>query len=145
MDDESTTFRTKPSFQFFYFLPVLLAAAVAVDLILAPDRSKALVLLLVAVLAVVSVPLGLARVAFEGDRLTVQAPLRKPRTVDRRQIVEVEESARLWHRLIVRFHPVDAQGRIDRQAETFLSLPPVEEQAALADRLRGGQSTGNTV
>ena len=51
--------------------------------------------------------------------------------------MDVEESSRLWRRLIVRYHPVDAQGRIDRTVEDFLSLPPVEEQSALEAWLRG--------
>jgi len=135
---EPTTFRIKPSYQFFYSLPVLLALAQIVDIILAPSRSKGLVLVLILIVALLTVPLAWTKVRFERDRVTLQAPLRKPRSVELRQLVQLEESSRRWHSLILRYHPIDEQGRMDRSTEAFLSLPPLEDQLALEERLREG-------
>ena len=133
---EPTTFRIKPSYQFFYSLPVLLALAQIVDIILAPNRTKGLVLVLILIVALLSVPLAWTKVVLDRDRLIVQAPLRKPRSVELRQLVQLEESSRRWHSLILRYHPIDEQGRMDRNTEAFLSLPPLEDQVALEERLR---------
>ena len=133
---EPTTFRIKPSYQFFYSLPVLLALAQVVDIILAPNRTKGLVLFLILIVALLSVPLAWTKVVFDRDRLIVQTPLRKPRSVELRQLVQFEQSSRRWHSLILRYHPIDEQGRMDRSSEAFLSLPPLEDQLALEERLR---------
>ena len=136
--NEPTTFRTKPSYQFFYSLPVLLALALVIDIIFAPDRNKGLVLVIVLIVALLTVPLAWTKVMLDRDRLTVQSPLRKPRAVDLRQLVQMEESSRLWHSLILRYHPVDKQGRMDRNSEAFLHLPPLEDQPAFEERLSAG-------
>ena len=133
---EPTSFRTKPSYQFFYSLPVLLALAQSINIMIAPDRNKGLVLFLILIVALLSVPLAWAKVVLDGDRLIVQTPLRKPRSVELRQLVQMEESSRRWHSLILRYHPVDEHGRMDRSTEAFLSLPPLEDQVALEERLR---------
>ena len=133
---EPTTFRTKPSYQFFYSLPVLLALAQIVDIILAPNRTKGLVLVLILIVALLSVPLAWTKVVLDRNRLIVQTPLRKPRSVELRQLVQLEESSRRWHSLILRYHPTDEQDRMDRSSEAFLSLPPLEDQLALEERLR---------
>ena len=133
---DPTTFRIKPSYQFFYSLPVLLALAQIVDIILAPNRTKGLVLFLILIVALLSVPLAWTKVVLDRDRLIVQTPLRKPRSVELRQLVQFEQSSRRWHSLILRYHPIDEQGRMDRNSEAFLSLPPLEDQLALEERLR---------
>ena len=133
-----TTCRTKPSYQFFYSLPVLLALAQIVDIILAPSRTKGLGLVLILIVALLTVPLAWTKVTLDRDRLTLQTPLRKPRSVELRQLVQMEESSRMWHSLILRYHPLDKQGRMDRSTEAFLTLPPLEDQLALEERLRGG-------
>ena len=81
-------------------------------------------------------PLAWTKVVFDRDRLIVQTPLRKPRSVELRQLVQLEESSRRWHSLILRYHPIDEQGRMDRSTEAFLSLPPLEDQLALEEWLR---------
>ena len=138
---DPTTFRIKPSYQFFYSLPVLLALAQTVDIILAPNRTKGLVLFLILIAALLSVPLAWTKVVLDRDRLIVQTPLRKPRSVELRQLVQFEQSSRRWHSLILRYHPIDEQGRMDRSSEAFLSLPPLEDQLALEERLRKGAAS----
>lgn len=138
---DPTTFRIKPSYQFFYSLPVLLALAQTVDIILAPNRTKGLVLFLILIVALLSVPLAWTKVMLDRDRLIVQTPLRKPRSVELRQLVQFEQSSRRWHSLILRYHPIDEQGRMDRSSEAFLSLPPLEDQLALEERLRKGAAS----
>ena len=133
---DPTTFRIKPSYQFFYSLPVLLALAQIVDIILSPGRSKGLVLVMILIVALLTVPLACTKVVLDRDRLILQTPLRKPRSVELRQLVQLEESSRMWHSLILRYNPLDKQGRMDRSTEAFLSLPPLEDQLALEERLR---------
>lgn len=136
MAGDSKTFRAKPGYQFFYSLPVLVALALLVDLVMAPEGVKVLALVLVLVAASVTVPLGWARVVLDREHLSLLAPLRKPRTMERRQLVSFEESSRLWRSLIVRYHPIDRSGGIDRGSEAFLNLPPLDDQPALEAWLR---------
>jgi hypothetical protein len=136
MAGDLRTFRAKPGYQFFYSLPVLLALALLVDIVLAPEGAKVLVFVLVLVAAAVTAPLGWARVVLDHEQLSLQAPLRKPRTLERRQLVSFEESSRLWRSLILRYHPIDGDGGIDRDMEAFLSLPPLDDQPALEAWLR---------
>jgi hypothetical protein len=141
MAGDLRTFRAKPGYQFFYSLPMLLALALLVDIVLAPEGTKVLALVLVLVAAAVTVPLGWARVVLEHEQLSLQAPLRKPRALERQQLVSFEESSRLWRSLILRYHPIDRSGGIDRGSEAFLSLPPLDDQPALEAWLRDAAQT----
>jgi hypothetical protein len=130
------TFRVQPGFQFFYTLPVLLAAAVLVDALLAPAADKWLLLLLTLVIAAISVPRGWSKVAVKDGRLALYSPLRQPRTVDLRGLVGLEISPRLGRALVLRYCPVDEQGRPDPASEAVLGLPPLQDQTVLEERLQ---------
>ncbi len=129
-------FRVQPGFQFFYTLPVLLAAAVLVDALLAPAADKWLLLLLTLVIAAISVPRGWSKVAVKDGRLALYSPLRRPRTVDLRGLVGLEISPRLGRALVLRYCPVDEQGRPDLASEAVLGLPPLQDQTVLEERLQ---------
>lgn len=130
------TFHVKPGFQFFYTLPVLLALAILVDALSAPAREKWPFLLLVLGLAAISVPRGWSTVTLEDDRLTLHTPLRRPRTVDLRQLLAVETSPRAGAALVLRYQSESPPGQPDDTGEAVLGLPPLQNQAALVERLR---------
>ncbi|MFZ2362778.1 MAG: hypothetical protein WA040_25795 [Anaerolineae bacterium] len=137
------TFRVKPGFQFFYTLPLLLALAILVDALSAPAPDKWLFLLLVLALAAISVPRGWSRVTLTDDRLTLHTPLRRPRTVDLRRLLAVETSARVGAALLLRYRADDQQDRPDSASEAALGLPPLENQATLAEHLRNYYGTAH--
>lgn len=128
-------FQTSRGFQFLYLLPILLAAALVVDLILDGRSSNWPLIVGALVLAAVTVPRALARVDLQDDLLSLNMPLRAPKQVHLRQVVGLERSGRMGRSLILRYHPMDEQGRIDIASEQFLGLPPLEMQADLEAQL----------
>lgn len=132
---EALHLRTSRSFQFLYLLPILLAVALAVDLVLNDRSSNWLFVIGALLLALVTVPRALARVELENELLSVSMPLRAPKQVHLRQLVGFERSGRMGRALILRYHPMDEQGRLDIANEDFLGLPPLEQQADLEARL----------
>lgn len=132
--------QTSRSFQFLYLLPILLAAALAVDLLLNGRTANGAPLILALLLAVYSVPRALARVDLDDQTLSLHRPLKKPQQIARRQLVSFERSGRMGRALILRYHPMDADGRIDSAVEQFLGLPPLEQQYDLEARLQAALS-----
>lgn len=135
-------FRVQPGFQFFYTLPLLLAAAVLVDALLAPAADKWLLLLLVLAIAAISLPRGWSKVTLADGRLALHSPLRRPRTVDLRGLVGLEASPRLGRALVLRYRPVDEHGRPDPAGEAVLGLPPLQDQSLLEERLQAAIDEG---
>lgn len=143
--DERLELRVRPSFQFFYSLPLLLAVAILVDALLAPAADKWLFLLLVLALGAVSLPRGWSKVTLEGHRLTVHAPLRRPRQLDLRRLATVDASPRLGQALLLRYHPDDPQGQPDLTREAVLALPPLQDQYLLEARVQAILDSSDTV
>ncbi len=148
MNDPATgdlqTFRVQPGFQFFYTLPVLLAAAVLVDALLTPAADKWLLLALTLAIAAISLPRGWSKVTLADGRLSLHTPLRRPRVVDLRGLVGLEASPRLGRALVLRYHPVDAHGRPEPAGEAVLGLPPLQDQTMLEERLQAAIDEGAT-
>ncbi|MEI2693334.1 MAG: hypothetical protein V9H69_27890 [Anaerolineae bacterium] len=134
--EEPLELRVRPSFQFFYSLPLLLAAAILVDALLAPAADKWLFLLLVLALSAVSLPRGWSKVTLEGHRLTLHAPLRRPRPIDLRRLTAIESSPRLGQALLLRYHPDNEQDQPSPAGEAVLALPPLQDQYLLEERIQ---------
>lgn len=128
-------FQTSRSFQFLYLLPLLLAAALIVDLILNGRSSNWPLIVGAFVLAAVTVPRALASVDLQEGLLSLNMPLRAPKQVHLRQLVGFERSGRMGRSLILRYHPLNEQGLVDVASELFLGLPPLEMQADLEAQL----------
>ena len=128
-------FQTSRSFQFLYLLPILLAAALIVDLILNGRSSNWPLIIGALCWPSVTVPRALAHVDLQDGLLSLNMPLRAPKQVHLRQVVGFERSGRMGRSLILRYHPMDEQGRIDIASEQFLGLPPLEMQADLEAQL----------
>ena len=136
MDDETTTFRPRPLYQALYTLPIPLALLILLDLLRTPAVEKWVVLTVIALAAAIAMPRGWARVRLEKDRLTLDMPLHQPRTVYLRQLIAVETSRRRWDTIILRYHPMDEQGRLDIANQEVLALVPLDQQYLLEERLR---------
>ena len=134
-DQEPLSFQTSRSFQFLYLLPILLSAALAVDLVLNARTSDWPPVALTLLLAVYTVPRALARVDLDDKALSLHMPLKKPQQIALRQLVSFERSSRMGRALILRYHPMD-DGLIDSANELFLGLPPLEQQYELEERLQ---------
>lgn len=130
------TFRTSRGFQMLYSAPVLLIALLAADLFRLWSPTTLFLIGLTVAVAAVSLPRGWARVILDESKLTLQMPLRKPRTVHLRQLVRVERTQRPGHALVLRYRPMDERGRLDIANEEFLGLPPLEMQDRLEARLQ---------
>ena len=140
-DQEPLSFQTSRSFQFLYLLPILLAAALAVDLLLNARTSDWPPVILALLLAVYTVPRALARVDLDDQAFSLHMPLKKPRQVALRQLISFERSGRMGRALILRYHPMHDDGRIDIEEELFLGLPPLEQQYDLEERLQAAMSS----
>lgn len=134
--DPSIVFRPRPGFRILYLAPLLLMILFVIDALWRPNRESWLILGITAVVAILAVPRALARVTLEDDRLTQSIPLQRPKTIHLRQLISYENTGRRWNALILRYHPMDEQGRLDIANQEFLGLVPLDEQYLLEDRLR---------
>ncbi|MEZ4767793.1 MAG: hypothetical protein R2844_05135 [Caldilineales bacterium] len=134
-DTDPLRFQTSRTFQFLYLLPILLAGALLVDLVVGGGASSWPLIIGALLLALFTVPRALARVDLEDGVLSLRMPLRKPQQVALRQLVSYERSGRIGRALILRYHPVDDAGRVNTADEMFLGLPPLEQQMDLEERL----------
>ncbi|MFZ2488059.1 MAG: hypothetical protein WAZ19_08030 [Anaerolineae bacterium] len=129
------TFRVQPGFQFFYSLPVLLTVAALGDLWLNPGPGKGWLVLFMLFLAAITLPRGWSKVTLRDHLLTVQMRPYGTRQVDLRGLTGLETSSHIGHALVLRYHPLDAAGQLDRTREAFLGLPPLQDQNELAETL----------
>jgi hypothetical protein len=136
MSPDSQAFSTSLPFKLLYSVPVLLAVLFLYDFWRSSRPDALLFLGICLVLALVTVPRGWAQVVLTEDRLTLQMPLRRLRTVRLRQLAAVERSQRLGHALILFYHPVDERGRLDIANQEILGLVPLDRQDQLESQLR---------
>lgn len=130
------TFRPRPLFQAFYSAPLVLVVVFVYELLKAPTREAAVMLAAMIGVGLLTLPRAWARVTLAGDRLTLQVPFRRPRTVYLRQLIAVESTGRHWNTLILRYHPMNEQGQLDIASQEFLALVPLDRQSILEERLR---------
>lgn len=71
------------------------------------------------------------RVVLDERGLTFQAPLRRPRRVEFRQLISVSESGRLLIAPILLYHPQQATGLVDLELVQSLTLPALTQQDQL--------------
>lgn len=134
-DPAPVRFQTSRGFQFFYLLPLLLAAAALTDALINRRPANWPIVVGALLLAVITVPRALARVELDGDLLRLYQPLRAPKQVALRQLCGVERSRRMGHTLLLRYYPLNQRGQIDLAEECFLGLPPLEQQVDLETHL----------
>ena len=132
----STTFRPPPLYQALFTLPVLLVALLAYDFLRSPQAEGALMLAGTVVLAFLAVPRALGRVDLADDRLILSIPLHRPRSVHLRQLIDYEATGRMWHTLLLRYHPMDERGRLDIANQEYLTLVPLQDQYILEEQLQ---------
>lgn len=136
MDTQLVVFRPKPIFQVLYTAPLLLLVLALVDLLRRPSPESWVILAIVLWVAWMATPRGWARVTLDAEQLTLHMPLRKPRSLAVRQLIDVETSGRFGQALLLRYHPLDQAGRLDIASEEFLGLAPLDRQYLLEERLR---------
>lgn len=137
METEQIVLRPPPTYQFLFTLPALLSLAIVVDLIWRPAGESAVMAIACVALSLVTVPRGWASVTLDDDRVTLRMPLRRPAVVYLRQLIGYEVAGRGWRTLLLRYHPMDDQGRVDIASQAFLSLVPLRDQYVLEERLEG--------
>jgi len=135
MTTDLITLRTRALFVFLYTAPALLVLFLAYELAVNPNPERGLVLLLTVIVTALALPRAWARVLVAEDGLTLHMPLRRPRALFWRQIIGFETGGRLGNALVLRYHPLNSQGRPDPTTEQFLSLTPLERQDVLIERL----------
>lgn len=77
------------------------------------------------------------QVATEGDRLVIHAPLSSTRRIEFGQLLDVVQEGRVNPTLLIMYHPRAADGRIDLDDVQTVTLPALQEQSTLLERLEG--------
>ncbi|MCS6843351.1 MAG: hypothetical protein NZ528_03370 [Caldilineales bacterium] len=117
-----------PALQALYSLPLLLALWSLVNLVRRPSLPEGLFFAVALWLAWTTVPRGWAEVILAEEELTLRMPLRRPRALRRRQVIGGEMVGRFpWRVVLLRYHPMDSQGRVDIANEEFLPLVPLKD------------------
>ncbi len=76
-----------------------------------------------------------ARAEFDGETFVYRTPGRGAHRVTRRQLARVEMGGRRHEALIIEYYPLDDQGLVDTAHTRFINCVPLEDQAALMERL----------
>jgi len=76
------------------------------------------------------------RVEVTPTSLTVYAPLRKPRTIEFRQLIMVAQSGRLLQVISLLYYPRQEEGLLTLDTVASLHLPALREQAELLAKLQ---------
>jgi hypothetical protein len=144
MEPEPTRFQPPATYQFLFTLPALLSLAMLIELIRRPSAESAVMVMACVALSLVALPRGWASVELLDDQVTLHMPLRRPVAVHLRQLIDYEVAGRGWRTLLLRYHPMDDQGRLDIANQEFLSLVPLRDQYVLEERLEAvvGRSRG---
>jgi hypothetical protein len=79
---------------------------------------------------------ALTQVQLDGQKLTVSAPLRSPRTIELRQLASVSEEGRLTRVLTITYYPVQPNGLLDMEQLDTVHLPTLDDQAELLAQLQ---------
>ncbi|MEX1021476.1 MAG: hypothetical protein WDZ49_17575 [Litorilinea sp.] len=77
------------------------------------------------------------RVMLDRDRMIVAPPWRAAHEIEFRQLLTVVQEGRVNPTLLVMYHPRGANGLVDPDAVQSVTLPGVQDQTALLDRLEG--------
>lgn len=77
----------------------------------------------------------LTRVVLEDDALLVREPWRR-RRIEFRQLIDVSEAGRALKRIVVAYHPLQADGLVDLDAVRTYTLPAVNFQDELLQVLQ---------
>jgi hypothetical protein len=77
------------------------------------------------------------RVAIHEDRLIVTAPFSSDREVEFRQLLDVVQEGRVNPSIMVLYHPRSEDGLLALDDVETLTLPAVQDQITLLDRLEG--------
>jgi hypothetical protein len=134
-DPDTLTFRPSRLLQVFYTAPVLLAVVLLIQQWRAPARDMWIVIAICLALGALAIPRAWTKVTLGRETLTLAMPLRRPRSLHLRQLIAVERSERMGHTLLLRYHPMDDQGRLDIANQEFMGLVPLEDQQILLERL----------
>ncbi|MCC6165812.1 MAG: hypothetical protein IT329_01165 [Caldilineaceae bacterium] len=76
-----------------------------------------------------------SRVTLEPRRLRLQRPLDADTVVEFRQLAGVSEEGRFGQSILLHYHPLAADGRVELEEIRSLALPALQGQAALLEIL----------
>lgn len=131
----AVTYRAHPRYRLLALAAALLALLLAWDLRRGVEPGGLLFF---------GVALGLAawygrevgsRVTLETRRLRLQRPLAADAVVEFRQLAGVSEEGRFGQSILLHYHPLAADGRIELEEIRSLALPALQEQAILLEIL----------
>jgi hypothetical protein len=76
-------------------------------------------------------------VALGADRLLVAAPLGTDHEIEFGQLLDVVQEGRVNPTILIMYHPRNADGLLDLDDVQTVTLPAVQDQTALLERLEG--------
>ena len=126
-----TIYRPTPRYLVFAVISTLMAGLFGWDLARGVEVGTAVFWAISIGLVVWNTRAALTRVALLPDRITVTAPLSRPRQIEFRQLISVTEEGRMGSALLVAYHPHAGNGLLDLDELETAALPMLQGQDAL--------------
>ncbi len=126
-----TVYRPTPRYLFFALAGLVMTGLFAWDLTRRADAGSALYLMISVALVLWNARIALTRVALLPDRITLTAPLARPRQIEFRQLMSVTEEGRMGRALLVAYHPHAGNGLLDLDDVETAALPMLQDQDTL--------------
>lgn len=136
-DEFPVCYSPTPIFQFAGFLLAIASIWLAYNVWQNPNIISIIVFVGVGAITVGMVFGAFARATYDGETLVYRVPLRPQLTIHRKQIIEVTLEGRRTKALVVGFHPLDENGRIELERARYANLVPLQDQWELQEYLDG--------
>ncbi len=126
-----TVYRPAPRYLLFALAGLVMAGLFAWELTRRFDAGSALYLVISVLLVLWNTRAALTRVALLPDRITLTAPLARPREIEFRQLMSVTEEGRMGRASLVAYHPHTGDGLLDLDDVETAALPMLQDQDTL--------------
>ena len=133
---DSTTYRSSSRYGLYLAVSLTVTLAFGWTLSQGFDTGSALFFTICLFGAIWSAMSLISRVAVDTAGLTLHAPPGRARRVEFRQLDSVDEGGRFIKVIVLLYHPFDESGLIDLDTLYSLTLPALENQTALLERLQ---------
>ncbi|NOX63605.1 MAG: hypothetical protein GXP42_16905 [Chloroflexi bacterium] len=135
MHNTSRTYKPTPTYAIGALILTAAAVWLGVQFWREPEILLGIFFAGVAIVALSMLTGLFARVEFDGQTLTYRSILRSGHRIDLTQIDSVSLEGRRTRALVIMYHPLDKEKRIDVERLKFINMPPLQNQEDLYERL----------
>ena len=126
-----TVYRPTPRYLIFALVSLVMVGLFTWDVARRIEVGTVLFLVISIGLVLWNTRAALTRVTLMPDRITLSAPLSRPRAIEFRQLMSVTEEGRMGRALLVAYYPHAGNGLLDLDDVETAALPVLHDQDTL--------------